>query len=83
MNEEYTNMKSIGQLYGRTSHQVGKELTECGYRENGKPTRRAYSEGMVLMKRDAEHPEWTAFVWNKTQVCELLEAFGWKKVSNE
>ena len=77
--EEYVNMKCIGKVFGKTSTAVGKELTECGYRESGKPTRRAYCEGMALLKRGAEHPEWTSFAWNKAKVCELLEAFGWKR----
>ena len=33
MNEEYCNMKTIGAIYGKTSHQVGRELRECGYRD--------------------------------------------------
>jgi hypothetical protein len=84
-NEEYLNMKSIGKLYGKSSHQVGRELRECGYRDEkkGRPTQMALASKMAVMRRDSEHPEWVSVVWNVKQVCELLEAFGWKRVSNE
>jgi len=82
--QEYVNMKTIGQLFGKTSHQVGKELTECGYREDGKPTRRAFGERFVVVRHDPEHSEWIAYVWHRAKVCELLEDFGWKRtVENE
>ena len=35
-------MKTIGAIYGKTSHQVGRELRECGYRDqHGRATQMA------------------------------------------
>ncbi len=81
MNEEkYANMKMIGQIYGRTSHQVGRELKELGYRSSdGKATKRALNEGMAVLKRDVENPQWVCVLWHRAKLCELLEIFGWKR----
>jgi hypothetical protein len=44
----------------------------------------AFGEGMAVLKRDAEHPEWIAYLWHRAKVTDLLEAFGWKRtVDNE
>jgi len=78
---DYVNMKEIGKLYGRTSHQVGRELKELGYRSSdGKATMKAFGEKMALLQRDGDHPEWVCVLWNKAKLCELLEDFGWKRV---
>ena len=79
-NEEYCNMKTIGQLYGLSSHKVGRELRDCGYRQDGKPTKKAYSEGMAVVRHDPEHPEWISYLWHRAKVTELLEDFGFRKV---
>jgi hypothetical protein len=84
MNEEYTNMKSIGKLYGKTSFAVGKELKECGFRdETGRATQKALGSRMALLRRDAEHPTWVSVLWNRAKVCELLEDFGWQRLNEE
>jgi len=81
---EFMNMKQIGKLYGKTSHQVGRELKELGYRStDGKATKRALSENMAVLQRDAEHPQWVCVMWNKAKVCELLEDFGWKRIADD
>lgn len=83
MENDYRNMRDIGKMYGKTSHQVGRELRDSGYRTpDGKATRRALAEGMARLQRDAEHPEWIACLWNVPKVAALLEAYGWKKVSD-
>ena len=83
MNEEYANMQTIGKLYGKTSHQVGRELRECGYRDqDGRATQKALGSGMAILRRDAEHPQWVSVAWNKAKVCELLQDFGWARVQN-
>jgi hypothetical protein len=81
---EYLNMRDIGKMFGLSSHAVGKELRDCGYRDHTrKPTRKAFGEGMVREHWDGEHPEWVAYVWNVRKVAELLEDFGHKKVVND
>ena len=84
MHEDFANMKTIGKLFGKTSHQVGRELRDAGYRDqDGKATKKALGEGFAMLQRNAEHREWIAVVWNKAKVCQLLEDFGWVKVSDE
>ncbi len=82
--DEYTNMKTIGTLYNRTSHQVGRELRDCGYRDHGgKATQKALGSGMARLHRDADHPEWVAVLWHRAKVSELLEAFGWERTEHD
>jgi hypothetical protein len=81
MEHEYRNMRDIGKMYGKSSHQVGRELRDSGYRTpDGKPTKRALAEGMAILQRNPENPEWIACAWNVAKVTYLLEAYGWKKV---
>jgi len=81
---EYMNMRDIGKPFGLSPTKVGRELRDCGYRgEDRKPTRKAYAEGMAVVKRDAEHPEWIAYLWHRDKVTELLEDFGFRRVVND
>jgi hypothetical protein len=77
----YERMRDIGKLYGISSHKVGKELKDLGYRdESGKPTQMARGLGLVREVYDGEHPEWLSFIWNVAKVSELLEDFGYRRV---
>jgi hypothetical protein len=80
---DYMNMRDIGKPFGLSPTKVGRELTECGYRENGKPTKKAFGEGMAVVNRDAAHPEWISYLWHRAKVTELLEDFGWRKVAED
>jgi hypothetical protein len=43
MNDEYVTMRDIRKAYGISSHKVGKELKDSGYRDHGgQPTKKAY-----------------------------------------
>ena len=85
MNEEYTNMKDIARHFrNATSHTVGRELRDAGYRgEDRKPTPKAFGERFAIAKRDPEHPTWIAYLWSTTKVGQLLEDFGWVRVSDD
>ena len=77
---DYMNMRDIGKPFGLSPTKVGRELRDCGYRdEDGRATHMALGSRMAVLRRDAEHPEWITVVWNKVMVCELLEDFGWKR----
>lgn len=85
MNEnEYTNMKEIARLFvGATSHKIGRELRDCGFRDqNGRATQKALGSGMAMLRRDPEHPAWVSVAWNRAKVCELLDDFGWVRAVN-
>jgi hypothetical protein len=86
MNNEYWTMKEIAALYqGCTSHKVGKELKELGYRTpDGRPSQRAFGEGIVQQRHDSNRPEFYVWAWNSAKVCDLLESFGWqRKMAND
>ena len=84
MNEDtFVNMTTIGKLYGKTSHAVGRELQECGFREGKRATQKALGSRMAVIRRDPQHPTWISVLWNKAKVCELLEDFGWRRLNEE
>jgi hypothetical protein len=85
MANEFCTMREIATGYENcTSHKVGKELKELGYRdENGRPTRKAFAEGMVQQRHDPNRAQFYIWAWNKAKVCQLLEDFGWKRVTND
>jgi len=85
MTTEFCTMREIAALYqGCTSHKVGKELKELGYRtKDGKPSQKAFDEKMVAKRHDADRPEFYIWAWDCAKVCELLETFGWKRVVND
>jgi len=85
MDTNFVNMREIARhLVDATSHKVGRELKDAGYRgDDGRPTKKAFGEGFAMLRRDADHPEWVAVVWNKAKVCQLLEDFGWARVKSD
>ncbi len=86
MNEEtnFVNMQTIGKVFGKTSHQVGRELTDFGYRgPDRRPTTKALGTDMAVIRRDQDHPQWVSVLWSKAKVCQLLEDFGWRKVLDD
>ncbi len=84
MENEYVCMRDIGRFYAVSSHKVGRELKELGYRSNdGKPTRRAIVEKIVREIPVKDMPERKQWVWHKARVMELLEVFGWERAAND
>ncbi len=84
MSNEFGTMKEIAAQYeGCTSHKVGRELKELGYRDDdGRPTRKAFAERMVEQRFASDRPVYL-WAWNKNKVANLLETFGWQKVAND
>lgn len=78
--ERFSTMKEIGQLFGVTSHVIGRKLKELGLRtEEGKPSRKAHEEGYCDQRwtQDGQHYLWA---WNQGKTVEVLEAAGMKRV---
>lgn len=44
---EFVRMTDLGNLTGRSSHAVGKRLTDAGLRANGRPTPKAFDQRLV------------------------------------
>jgi hypothetical protein len=54
MCQEFCTMKEIGQLFGVSSHTIGKQLKELGLRtKDGKPSREAFDGDYCA-------PHWTS-----------------------
>ena len=74
----FLSLTEIGREFGMTSHELGKVLTHCGYRENGRPTRKAFDEQLAVLMGlyDDKYP---LFAWDKELVGDFLLAIGRKK----
>ena len=76
MPDEFTTMRAIGQLFGETSHTVGKKLKECGLRmPDGKPSCQAHTLGLVDRKFTEDHRHYI-WVWHLAKTVALLEKAG-------
>ena len=73
-NNIYETMKNIGAEHGLTNHQLGKFLTANGFREDGKPSAKAFEHGWVKQRfaPDGMNYMWA---WNVGKTRALLE---WK-----
>jgi hypothetical protein len=77
MNNEWANMRDVGRLFGKTSHDVGRILKHHGYRsENGKPTRKSH-EGQLVREHFVNG--FSSSLWHVERTSALLESLGWKK----
>lgn len=77
MNSEWTNMRDIGRLFGRTSHDVGRFLKHHEYRmSNGKPTKKSFDGGLIREHFSNGYYSWD---WHLERTAALLETFGWTR----
>lgn len=77
MSSEWANMRDLGRLFGRTSHDVGRILKHEGYRtDDGKPAKKSFDAQLVREYWSNNYYSWT---WNVDRTCVLLESFGWKQ----
>jgi hypothetical protein len=71
---DYLTQTQLGQLFGATSHEVGRWLRELGFkRSDNRPSDEAIRSGVVESVTDGtvRFP-----AWNKEKVVKLLEANG-------
>lgn len=77
MNSDWTNMRELGRLFGRTSHDVGRILKHHGYRaDDGKPTKKSFDSELVREHFCSGYYSW---LWHLERTAALLETLGWKK----
>jgi hypothetical protein len=77
MTNEYpfVNQTILGEMFGATSHQVGKWLEDIGLRENKKPSWKAHQGGFVQTAPTGRAEGRYYFVWEKQKtVAALIEA---------
>lgn len=74
---EYVSQREIGQIYGVSSHVVGKWLKGLGLRnEQGYPTHEALS--MVSKRPSTNEGTWIT-VWHREQVLEIFDNMGYPR----
>ncbi len=69
----YVNQTQLGELFGGTSHDVGRWLDAIGLRSGGRPTRKAFEGGYVS-------PAGYGYVWQQEKTVAALEEAGHKRV---
>jgi hypothetical protein len=79
MCQEFCTMKEIGQLFGVTSHVIGKKLKEIGLRtKDGKPSHAAFNGGFCDQRWTTDSANY-CWAWEKTKTVEALEQCGFTK----
>lgn len=77
---EYMSQTELGELFGVTSHVIGKWLAAIGLRENKTPSTAAIEAKMVtLVPARNEHYNW---VWHSDRTVAALEKAGHRRIYN-
>ena len=78
---EFMTMTQIGQLFGVSSHQIGKWLVEIGLRTGGKSPSRAAFEYDFVTQAPSRNDCYN-WVWNSARTVAALEKAGHERISN-
>ena len=81
MSDKFAAMTTIGEMFGTTSHKLGKWLTELGLRRNGKPTRKAFEASLVEEWPSTQPGTWF-YAWHVERTVALLVKAGHKMPSS-
>jgi len=77
---EFATMKEIGQLFGVSSHVIGRRLKDLGFRTmGGKPSAKAFQAGMVLQKHTFDYANYL-WAWSVPKTVGVLEQAGLKRL---
>lgn len=77
---EYMNQGQLGDLFGETSHVVGRWLKELGLRnKQGSPSGEAFEKKLVSQNYDSNGTY--SYVWHVERTVAELEAAGHKQVA--
>ncbi len=80
----YLNQTALGEIFGVSSHKVGKWLKELGYRtEDGKPSAKAFAYGYVRQEPTGRAPGTYYYVWNADKTITVLEFAGHFQVCDQ
>jgi hypothetical protein len=78
---KHMTLTQIGELFGVTSHQVGKWLVEIGLRTPGKrPNREAFAGGYV--KQGPSRNQGYNWCWESVKTVKALEIAGHRQIPN-
>lgn len=80
---EYWTMKQIGEVFGVSSHVVGRKLKALGYRTlDGKPSAAAFGASLVQQKFTDDYANYL-WAWDKDRTVRLLEEAGTERKMND
>lgn len=85
MYEQYdtVNQTQLGEMFGTTSHKIGKWLIDAGLRtKNKKPSYTAFNEGYVTTSHNGRGNGWY-YVWRREPTVAALEALGHQRVDTK
>jgi len=77
---DYVTLTELGQLYGVTSHRIGKWLRHAGVRDKrGNPI----EEGLMMTKEALAPNGFTPFfMWHRESTIRLLDSLGYHRIKN-
>ncbi len=75
---KFVTMREIGGIYGATSHEVGKWLTDLGYRKDGYPTKSAQNENLTTSIPNPKDPDFFVHGWDHERVIEMFKMMGYR-----
>lgn len=78
----FAPMRDIGKEFGLTSHQLGRILTEAGFRQDGRPTAKAHRAGWVSQRFAPEGGNYI-WAWDVYKTGTLLELKGYERSKSE
>lgn len=81
--DEFLSLTEFGQIYGVSSHVVGKWLKGLGLRtESGQPSADAFREKYVA-QRSSTQPGTFFYVWHRARTTSLLDAMQYPRAVSE
>ena len=82
IDDSFETMRDIGAEHGLTSHQLGKILTQQGFRQDGRPTSKAFQCGWVSERYAAGMTNYI-WAWHVGKTRTLLELLGHERTPAE
>jgi len=81
---EFISQTELGEIYGVSSHKVGRWLKDLGLRtEDGRPSRDAINDGMVQQKPSTQ-PNTFFWCWHAERTCHVFDQMCYERaVTNE
>ena len=82
MNNTFCTMRQLGEVFGVSSHVIGRALKQMGLRtQDGKPTYRAQENGLVMLAAGPQ-PWVPLWLWHRELTTALLEDAGFECISS-
>ena len=80
---DFLSLTELGQLYGVSSHKVGRWLKNLGWRtEDGRPSSEAFQQNLVG-QRESRQPGTFFYVWSAQETISMLDDMGYPRANGE